>query len=96
MNKFIRRTLIILSLFVFAFGTSFSPVDLNVFAAPPSNLADVELKTDKFTVDLDYNIVYEWTLQKTASPTLLELAAGGSGNVTYTVSAERNKHTLLV
>ncbi|MDP2813098.1 MAG: Ig-like domain-containing protein, partial [Erysipelotrichaceae bacterium] len=87
MNNFIRRTLIILSLFVFAFGTSFSPVNSNVFAAPVVNGASVELSVDKFDVTPDYNIVYEWTLTKTASPTLLQLAAGGSGDVTYTVSA---------
>jgi LPXTG-motif cell wall-anchored protein len=87
MNKFIRRTLIILSLFVFAFGTSFSPVNSNVFAAPGGTGAAVELSVDKFDVTPDYNIVYEWTLTKSASPTLLQLAAGGSGDVTYTVSA---------
>jgi LPXTG-motif cell wall-anchored protein len=90
MNKFIRRTLIVLSLFVFAFGTSFSPVDLNVFAKPGDGAA-VELSVDKFNVTPDYSIVYKWTLLKTASPTLLELAAGGSGSVTYTVSAVRTQ-----
>jgi VCBS repeat-containing protein len=91
MNKFIRRTLIIASLFVFAFGTSFSPIKLQVFAAKPGEGAAVELSVDKFTVTPDYNIVYEWTLEKTASPTLLELSAGGSGSVNYTVSAVRTQ-----
>jgi LPXTG-motif cell wall-anchored protein len=91
MNKFIRRTLISLSLFVFAFGTSFSPVNLEVFAAKPGEGAAVELSVDKFNVTPDYNIVYEWTLQKSASPTLLELATGGSGTVTYTVSVVRTQ-----
>ncbi|MDO9592686.1 MAG: Ig-like domain-containing protein, partial [Erysipelotrichaceae bacterium] len=91
MNKFIRRTLIILSLFAFAFGTSFSPIKLQVFAAKPGEGAAVELSVDKFNVTPDYNIVYEWTLEKTASPTLLELSAGGSGSVTYTVSAVRTQ-----
>jgi VCBS repeat-containing protein len=91
MNKFIRRTLIIASLFVFAFGTSFSPIKLQVFAAKPGEGAAVELSVDKFTVTPDYNIVYEWTLEKTASPTLLELSAGGSGSVDYTVSAVRTQ-----
>jgi hypothetical protein len=75
---------------VFAFGTSFSPVDLNVFAKPGDGAA-VELSVDKFNVTPDYSIVYKWTLLKTASPTLLELAAGGSGSVTYTVSAVRTQ-----
>jgi large repetitive protein len=91
MNKFIRRTLIILSLFVFAFGTSFSPIKLQVFAAKPGEGAAVELSVDKFNVTPDYNIVYEWTLEKTASPTLLELSTGGSGSVTYTVKAVRTQ-----
>ena len=91
MNKFIRRTLIIMSLFVFAFGTSFSPIKLDVFAAKPVEGSNVELSVDKFTVTPDYNIVYEWTLSKTASPTLLELAAGGSANVTYTVSVVKTQ-----
>jgi large repetitive protein len=90
MNKFIRRTLIIMSLFVFAFGTSFSPVEMEVFAKPGDGAA-VELSVDKFNVTPDYNIVYEWTLKKSASPTLLELVAGGSGNVTYTVNAVRKQ-----
>ena len=89
MNKFIRRTLTILSLFVFAFGTSFSPVKLDVFAVVGD--AEVELSVDKFDVSPEYRVVYEWTLSKTASPTLLELVSGGSGNVTYTVSAVKTK-----
>ena len=91
MNKFIRRTLIILSLFVFAFGTSFSPAKLDVFAAKPGEGADLELSIDKFDVLHDYDITYQWTLTKTASPTLLTLASGGSGDVLYTVSAVRTQ-----
>ena len=90
MNKFIRRTLIILTLFVFAFGISFKPASFGV-SAKPSSEAAVELSVDKFTVEPDYSIVYEWTLEKSASPTLLELTAGGSGQVTYTVSAVKTQ-----
>ena len=90
MNKFVKRTLIILTLFVFAFGISFKPASFGVFAKPGDGAA-VELSVDKFNVTPDYNIVYEWTLQKTASPALLELAAGGSGQVTYTVSAVKTQ-----
>jgi large repetitive protein len=91
MNKFIRRTLIILSLFVFAFGTSFSPVKLDVFAAKPGEGAALELSIDKFDVLHDYDITYQWTLTKTASPTLLTLSSGGSGDVLYTVSTVKTQ-----
>jgi hypothetical protein len=55
--------------------------------------AALEVSIDKFDVETAFNVNYNWTLDKTASPDSFVLATGGTGTTTYTVTVTKTAHS---
>jgi VCBS repeat-containing protein len=60
-----------------------------VLAAPPGAGADLEVDIDKFNVATAFDVVYDWTLDKSVDDSELFLHVGDSQTVTYTVAVVR-------
>jgi VCBS repeat-containing protein len=60
-----------------------------VLAAPPGAGADIEVKIDKFDIATSFDVVYNWTLDKSVDDNELFLHVGDSQTVNYTVAVTR-------
>ena len=59
---------------------------LNVYAKPGDV---IDFSMSKFDVSADFTVSNNWTLEKTVSPSILNLNIGQSANVVYTVKATK-------